>query len=95
MQKDIQKSRPGNRVGEVHQFGLRFRNGSTVSVTVTIPADGQATNYLLRWTGTPGRGDRKAYAAWRASICETLSAITGRQFVLRDYSRQTEQAADA
>jgi hypothetical protein len=67
MQRDIQKSRPGKRVGEVHKFGLRFRNGSTVSVAVTIPADGQATDYLLRWTGTPGRGDRKAYVSRRQS----------------------------
>ena len=68
-----------NRVGEVHHFALRFANGSTVSVSLTIPPDGEATDYLMQWFGTLGRGDRKAYTAWRASICETLRGLTGRE----------------
>ena len=93
MQKDIQKSRPASRVGEVHTFVAQFGSGAAASVALTVPPCGQTYPYQLLWRGELAPGDRKDYREWRRSITETLRDLTegACDLEFRDPTIETEQ----
>jgi hypothetical protein len=66
-----------------HRFTHFCNSGNVVTLELTVPCPGDATQFNLRWDGPIRRGDRRERKRWLASVADSVSKIAGRKMFVR------------